>query len=480
MEIGSVGRLAFILGLVASAGAAGCFINEEAAEESGARVTNGPAISDALKSTLVFDDGCMATKVGPRHLLTAARCVKGKAAFAAGKTIEFKIASQLGTIQTETTEEEVDEESGPADAGADARADARASAPDESEDEETTGDAGRARTPARSTRSAKIEKVEINASFTSKCETASECDFRTIGASDAKDIAVIILEDELTSITTIPVDLDTVGQSDKVIVVGSNCETFEGEATGVKTFKTMAVPAKAAKHEGSPYTEEPQLVSRLAGAYVVTPGIGWRDGEPRICQSDMGAPLFRRDVAAVTGVLSNFSAFEGSDAPVTIHHTRVDKTSRVGTWLTSLGVETTKTCSESEGGCVERAYNGGFPETTSATGDDTSPGDGGVTEPTGDGGVEEPTGDGGVEEPEGPPAAPSEQPLPEGDEYSTSSSSGGGGDDSDYDAGAKKKKKKAASGCSAAPGSMPSGGDGMVLGLGLAVAGIIARRRRSS
>ena len=53
---------------------------------------------------------------------------------------------------------------------------------------------------------------------------------------------------------------------------------------------------------------------------------------------------------------------EAGDQPVTLHATKVDKTSRVGTWLSSLGVETMKTCSVADDGCVSRPYDGDLPD----------------------------------------------------------------------------------------------------------------------
>jgi MYXO-CTERM domain-containing protein len=477
MAIGRLGRVAFIIGLVASAGAAGCFLGEEETGAEGDRVTAGGSLGDVLKSTLVLDSGCMATKVGPRHLLTAARCVAGKSAFAAGKTITFKPATQLSSITRDDAaapdeDETVADDAGAADAGAldagssNGGADAGG----------TDGDASSKSN--RSAREAKIEKVEINASYTAKCSAAASCSFNSLGASDAKDIAVIILDADLDAVPTVPIDLDAVGQSDKVLVVGSDCGKFEGQPTGVTTFETIAIPAKAVNHDGSPYAQEPELVTRLSAGYVVTPGAGWRDGEPRICKDDIGAPLFRGDKAAVAGVMSNFTMFVGGKAPVTLHHTKVDVTSKVGTWLKSLGVSTTRSCSEATGGCVKKSYDGGLPKGSSAsnTGGGTEPGDGGELIPPPDGGE--------AEEDAGPvntdlPEQGEEEPLPDStgdDDFGPS----GGDDYSDYDAGRRKKKKKQTSGCSAAPGSMPSGSDGMVFVLGIALAGAMARRRRSS
>jgi len=485
MDTGKLGRLAFIIGLATTVGAAGCFLGEEETLAGKGEVVAGGETSAVLRSTLILDTGCTAAKVGPRHLLLAARCVADNPALVPGKTITFKAASELKTIALPDTNDVLE----PADAGAN---------DDESEEEgeeegDEASDAGKAdaasadgtnddapKKPAnKSDREATIEEVEIHPSYTARC-TDDACAFGAIGASDAIDIAVLILDADLETVPTIPIDLDAVGQSDALLAVGSGCEKLDGTPVGVKTFKTMAVPAKTVNHSGSPYIDDPALVSRLNEGYVVTPGVGWRPTEPRVCKTDIGAPLFRAGQAAVAGITSNFTMFDSGDlVPVTLHHTKVDAASKVGTWLKTLGVETTHSCSEAAGGCTKKGYDGGAPGTQAAPKPDngTAPGDE-------DAGDELVPGDedAGVEE-EGPvsdelPEQGEEAELPEyEDDYYPS---GSGEDYSDWDAGPRKKKKKKASGCSAAPGSMPSGGDGMALVLGVAIAGAALRRRRST
>ncbi len=492
---GSVRRTALLVGLLVAATGAGCFVaGEEESDGSRGRVTG---VADVLKSTLVLDAGCIATKVGPRHLLTAARCVAGKPEIAAGQKITFKQA-HLVTGDRPTSDED--------DAGAapESEDDAGADEPTEEPTEDagdagtraeprprtrgdagTRTDAGAPRATNRSTREATIEKVEINASYSAKCSEEGSCAFGEIDASDAKDVAVIVLDAELQAIPTIPIDLDAVGQSDRVLVVGSGCDTFDEVASeGVKTFKTIAVPPRVVNHAGSPYKDQPQLVTRLGGAYVVTPGIGWRDGEPRICSTDIGAPLFRADQAAVTGVTSNFTTFADDGALVTIHHTRVDSTSRVGTWLKSLGVQTTRSCSTTEDGCAQLGYDGGVPTASSAADDTTAPaeGDAGTLPDEEDAGAPSsdlPTqgeqGSFGGTEGDYTEGDYTEGEYTEGDEGAVTEGEGEEGTIAP-----KKKKKAQASGCSAAPGSTSSRGDALFVGVGLAIAGVIARRRRAA
>lgn len=477
----SAARFALLVSLVAaSAVAVGCLANEEDASNGSARVTSGATVADLLKSTLVLDGGCIATKVGPRHLLTAARCVDGKEQFGAGKLITFQQASLVtssertaidttaadgGAVGDDagTTAGDSDDAGAPADAGAGAT--------------QANADAGTSAKTNTSTQRARIARVVINASYTAKCHTGTACAFGAIGASDAKDIAVIVLDADLTAIKTIPVDLDAVGQSDKLTVIGSDCDAFDATpADGIHTYKTTAVPARVVNHDGSPYKDQPALVTRLGAAYVVTPGVGWRDNEPRICKTDIGAPLFRAGQSAVAGVTSNLTLFPNDKAPVTLLHTKVDSASKVGNWLQSVGVTTTHSCSEAPGGCAAKGYDGGVP--TEPQSDDT-------TSPSGDGGVLADS-DGGDTTTSEPPSGdlPSQGTATPVGGSGSDDTTGGYSEDGDFglgdepDAGST-KKKAAAGGCSAAPGTA-GGGLEIALGLGVALAGIVGRRRRSA
>jgi hypothetical protein len=466
--MGTLGRLAFIIGLAATAGAAGCFLSQADEETGGTddEVNAGGDVSNILKSTLMLETGCMATKVGPRHLLTAARCVVGKSDYEAGKTLKYKVAATsvnniIGAPIGSVVGRETD--AGSKDAGKDGSS--------------SSPPAGGS---TNGMRDATIAEINVHASYTAKCKEQA-CAFTAIGASDAKDIAVIVLDADLETVPTVPVDLGTVGQADPVIALASGCSKVDGTPTKLKSIKTIAVPAKSVNHAGSAYTAEPQLVTRLNSGYVVSPGLGWpgREDEPNICANDIGAPMFRGDTAAVVGVTSNFTVFDKTKlVPVTIHSTRTDSASKVGMWLKEMGVETVDTCGEE--GCAKRDFDGGVP-TQTTTGSTTPSGDGGTLT---DGGTTTPKKDSGKEEEKDPPSTDlpdqgEESTLPPSaeDQYQPKEPNSGEG----YDAGPKKKKKKAAEGCSFAPATSsgsnaPLGGFGLI-GMGIGVAAAIRRRR---
>lgn len=508
MEPKTLIRITLAAGLIAAVGGVGCSLAQDDEVDSNPdAVTAGGDVSEVLKSTLQLE-GCTAAKVGPRHLLLAARCVSGNAAFATGKTIAFTLASS-GTVMAPrlvaapaapTTEPATTPCTQLAtccakikSAGDDASV-CEAAAAKKDEPACTKAHDGYATfgpcsppvaaapaapaAPAANTnpnaRTITISSVKIHPSYVAKCVGAS-CDFNKIAASDAPDIAVIILDKDLDTVPTIPVDLDPVGQADPLLAVTAGCASFDAKPTAAqKTVSTLAAPPKSVNHPGSPYLSSPQFVTRLGGAYVVTPAAGWQKGAPRLCKTDVGAPLFRAGTAAVAGVTSNYTTYAGQQLPVTTHHTRVDAQSsgNIGEWLTTLGAETTHSCSETTAGCPKHTFDGGAPQGPSTDGT-TGPGDGGTDAKASDASAP----DTSAPAPEPGDTTPHGETLPGEDpnaDKSTSTSTG-----SDVDAGAGKKKKKAAGGCSAAPGTTaPSGG--LLIGLAIALGAVIARRRRAS
>lgn len=459
------------------AAAFGCSVAAEDDASSSSRVGAGGDVSQVLKSTLVLEGGCTAAKVGPKHLLVSARCISGKPEiFATGKTVSFVSAATSTAATTFAPSEETE-----TDAGAQvADTDAGTTDTDAGDTTDTATDAGTESkgSDAGSTgksanvRTAKIASLEVAASFAAKCTDLAACGLDKTEASDSPDVALILLADELTSVPTVPIDLDVVNDADPVLVVSSGCSRLDRQdPSKLKTIKTTAVPAKSVNHDGSPYQSSPQLVSRVKASYVVTPGAGWRSSEAALCKGDFGAPMFRAGTAAVAGVTSNVTLWsETKSIPVTVQHTRVDATSRfkIGAWLEGLGVQTVHSCSETAGGCVTRTYDGGMPE-LSATDDTTDDEDdaGPVNALPGDGGADD---DGGavVE----PPSDPYTDKLPE-----ESASDDDYYGDYDYgDAAVAKKKKKEAGGCSTGSGPAPVSELSLVFGVALAAA--VARRRR--
>lgn len=458
-------------GLLAAIGAVGCSVAQ--VEETGAspdEVIASGNTSALLKSTLLLQGGCTAAKVGPKHLLVAARCVSGNAAFAAGKTIAFTSAAS-GSAEAPAVAPAADPVNDAGAPGADAGKGST------TKDAGAKADAGKS-SGAGNARELTIAEVKVHPSYAAKC-SEDACGLNKLASSDAPDIAVIILDADLDTVPSIAVDLDPVGQADPLLVVTRGCSSLDTKAAGaLKTVKTSAVPAKSVTYKGSPYETSPQLVTRLASSYVVTPGAGWRKSDPRLCSTDLGAPLFRGGSAAVAGITSNYTTFADGRLPVTTHHTRVDAMSRfkIGDWLSDLGVLTMHSCSETSGGCVKRGYDGGAPEAPATGGEPgtTEPGDADGGRP--DATAPDTTTDGGAAEEPEEPSGPREETLPSEDP----SEDDYAGEDEDYsDAAAPRKKKKAAAGgCSSAPGSSAPASN-LLVAFGLVLGATALRRRRA-
>ena len=448
--------IALLLGVPFVAAGVGCSLAQsDDTDSSSDRQTVGGTMSEILKSTVQLQGGCTAAKVGPRQLLVAARCVTNKTIFAAGKTITFTSAGKLSATAS--------------DAGADA-------------DAASKGDAAKDAGADASARTVKLVEVDIHPSYAAKCVEAAACDFTTVAASDAPDIAVLVLDADLDTVPTIPVDLDPVSPTDALLAVTSSCATFDSKPTRiVHTVPATAVPAKSVIYKGSQYEATPQYVSRVGTSYVVTAAAAWQKGAPGVCKSDIGAPLFRATTAAVAGITSNFTTYAGQRTPVTTEHTRVDAQSRfkIGAWLADLGVQTTHSCSASAGGCTTTTYDGGTPPPPPPPETDASTASDATTPDASDAGtVSDAAADADAAVPDD---APTTDQIPSEDPGTSDESSGGseGPDDSDgEDAGTKKKEAAAKGGCSTAP--VTANGGSLAFGFSVALSALAVRRRRRS
>lgn len=452
------GRAAALLLMMSAVGAAtvvACAPQDESGSSSDDEIRDRPVreATTVLESTFLLSAGCSAAKVGPRHLLVAARCVVGNDEIKAGLKLEYEIAKGKTAKQRKRS----DTTKAPADAGAasDAEApDAAASDVDAGETETVAAKFG----PV-------IERVAVSDGYATKCE-GDRCAFGSIAAAEAKDVAVIILTNDLDkSIPTIPIDLDAVREGDTLMAVGGGCRTLDAPPRRERMTRTLAVPAKAATHRGSAFERSPALVSRLDQSYVVTPGRGWRSGDPGVCRTDIGAPLFRSGgQLAVAGITAGFTFAQVDDPlPVTLQHTRVDTASEVGPWLESLGVETIHSCSG--GGCVKTSVSADIPTVAQMDAARKAPDVDTADEEDDAGVVAEDGGDAGPRTMEGTEVGFGETPN---DGYSSS--------DPTYADAGRPKKTKIVSACSSAPGPVRGGSPFAIAALGLAIVSLARRR----
>lgn len=286
-------------------------VEREAPSQDGANLIGGrEAGAGELPSTMVIEGNCTVSKVGPRHILTAAHCVTGRSAakFEAGKTIHVSAALPDWTDVV-------------------------------------------------------IERTEVQPAWRDKCVSIPCINVNVSGRSDIADVALIITRDELAGIPEAAVDLAPVAAGDRVVMTGYGCE----EAVGTprlgdgrfRVAETEIIPFGRAVHPGSfLYVEDEGsgLVTMMAGHYVLTPGPADPAGRGGLCPGDSGGPLYRADMPApvVVGVNANYTFnggrtietdagyFNYGGSPVTNWHTRLDIRSghRVGAWLRDLGVTT--------------------------------------------------------------------------------------------------------------------------------------------
>ncbi|MBX3226820.1 MAG: hypothetical protein KIT84_38625 [Labilithrix sp.] len=344
--------LAFV-GAAAALGTA-CFAAGEDVGESAPQVTSSrPTV---LGAVVAIEGGCTATKVGPKHLLVAARCVTNKPAFAIGKSLTFRKANLDDKTQDEAPTDAdagtdaTTDASDAGDAGADADADATVDATDELQD--GGADAEADTTPNASTGDATeafvdtIAEIKIHPSFLKKCGTGV-CARGGAGGADVADVAIIVLSKDIAGIPAAPIDLEPSPAAASVLAVSNGCDEAALAAPRLRTKPAKLAPADAVQHEGSPFTAE--SATALAQSYVVTTT---EPGLLGICSDrDLGAPLFDADGTAIVGVASNVTvAGPTATLPSTNHFARVDGFARhqVGGWLKEAGATTVRSCSGDE------------------------------------------------------------------------------------------------------------------------------------
>jgi uncharacterized protein (TIGR03382 family) len=464
----------------------GCFRGEDDADSSPNSLVGGTEGGTA--SLVLLDVGCSAVKVGPRHFVTAARCVAFRPSLEAGGKIRFASSPLValadgGFADVQTSD--ASRASSALDAGADAKADASDAATDAATDAVAApsadagsltdaGDGG-ATSTAGSFREAGIVRMNVHPSFFAKC-AGDACAFGKTQASDTPDIAIFEIDLDTQDIPVTPVDLDAIGEADPVVLAGYGCDKNGVLLSPAKarSKETIAVPARMVNHKGSPYEGRPALVGQLSQAYVVTPASGWMPNAPGLCGADIGGALLRPGAKpALIGVHSTYTQFaEGAtQLAVTNVHTRLDQASRfkIGTWLKGLGAVTVQSCAADASACPKRTYEGGSPVPPAApdAGDDA--GDASAASDGATGTTKDPGTDDTVIPPteKEPNANTGDDPIAEEDPESTSSSSGSTD---------KTKKKTSNSGCQA--GGTSSGME--FAPVFAAAALLLARRRRQT
>jgi hypothetical protein len=308
--------------------AAACVVGSS--DESASTEQDVTSLPVGLSAVVSIEGGCTAVKVGPKHLLLAARCITNKLAFLPDKPIKFR----KGVVSTER------------DVVSDERADAA---------EDATAPKGHDASPPPVGELVEdtIAETKIHPSYLRACGMGA-CAPGRPGGAEAADVALIILKGE-NDIPIVPVETDPVGVGSNVLVLSNGCNP--NAPARLRAHDAKLVAADALAHEGTPYAGP--LAQAAFGSYVVTRGPGGpqRDA-PGICgDRDVGAPLLLATGEAVVGVNSNITAGSPEAGPAgalpqTNLHARVDAVARheVGAWLAQAGVKTTKACT-ADAGC---------------------------------------------------------------------------------------------------------------------------------
>lgn len=169
-------------------------------------------------------------------------------------------------------------------------------------------------------------------------------------AESPPDVAVIIVEanSAFARIPAAEVDLTPVKVGEEMTITGYGCEkglhSMYDFTARLKTAATKSVGVGVVKSSNNVVSVQ----NLLPRSYFFTPGKALSNGNASICPGDSGGPVYRgKDPRAakqkVIGVNAYYGFNDGGNVSTTNWHTRLDVESRVdiGTWISLLGVDVT-------------------------------------------------------------------------------------------------------------------------------------------
>jgi Trypsin len=287
--------------------------NTQQQNSSGAEDLIGgqPAPSNELTSVVRIDEGCTATQVAPRLLLTASHCIRTSLggvspSFAAGRLLTVESRDRNGALRLVKLT---------------------------------------------------IERAAIHPRLTEVCTSENSgrgcTESSAASKRDAPDLATIKLAEAIPNSTVTPISVSAAKSGERILIAGFGCTVRVGGSTDdvLRIGTTRALEESEAVHSGSGMTTSESKTLGSVYLYTEGPALRQGNGAAGLCPGDSGGPAFRTaDLGglALVGVNASytfmFPAGTTSGIPAVNWHARVDVFARyeVFSWLEKQGATFTR------------------------------------------------------------------------------------------------------------------------------------------
>lgn len=281
--------------LTIAAGCGGDTLSTQEADLVGGRLAG----DDEFSAVIRVHGSCTATKVGPRHYLTAAHCVID---FDTGDILaKYAVGEPFWVTNVNDSD---------------------------------------------NWRASSVAGIFVHPDYVKACKqlvaSGKNCYGTILEDSHAPDVAIMVGEQAHADLPSATIDLDPVDVEDDVVIMGYGCEQGLGTSSfqRLKVHATEVSPAEAADHAGSWVRSFGASWEKFKATYFITAGKHSDSREASLCPGDSGGPVFRDGGTEprVVGVNAYYS-FTPADQAVseTNWHARLDRQS-AGAWLEQLGI----------------------------------------------------------------------------------------------------------------------------------------------